>query len=616
MYEAAVEGTRNDPREQAHFDEYLSFSLIWAPCVGADWRAIGRYISYVQYHPRHGLFDPWAKPGFRSAIDNLKVLQELSPYFELGQAFARYFSEAEILPRHSGEIWSKPQSLAEVVSRARGLELNLSFGDAFYAKPFSADGMIERDDAFWPIYRGARDQLLAHKAEETPSRHVAGVTPRRTTASVDRRTYEQARKYVVSKVNSAVNALKDRLSDREQADIQYVGDSDALVCIWPDVLHWAPTDNAVMIRGESGTGKTALARIIHYASERREKSFVRHTASGTSDELLESELFGHERGAFTGATAQRIGLFESAKGGTVFLDEIGDYGLRLQTRLLDVVEGRTFRRLGGNEEVFSNTRIICATNKDLEELVQKYKHGDREGFREDLYFRLRAFLIQVPPLRDRKEDIPKLIECLAERECRNLKKPPWHPSSAALLLLRGYDWPGNIRDLDNIVKIGVASGEDRMLEELKRAIEKSKQRCSSTRSIAGGTPRGNAKARTTDSSRLSPAPEQEDWAEYDSKAFGKEMYRRVKKEGVLEKAWASLPAEQKNQPPGRVCRALVLSIIERERNRWWEARQGRHLDNKKYDYPLANLAARKIVQEFVRKKLAAEGPRQNPSENH
>jgi len=203
---------------------------------------------------------------------------------------------------------------------------------------------------------------------------------------------------------------------------------------------------SVLIEGESGTGKEYFANLIHRMSARHSQAFVEINCAAIPSELLESELFGHEKGAFTDARAQKLGLMEMANGGTLFLDEIGELAPMLQVKLLRVLERRTLRRVGGTKDIAVNLRVISATNQDLEKMV-------REGtFREDLYYRLKVVPLLVPPLRDRREDILPLGRLFMERYAKQFKKPFRNISEAAERLLTDYPWPGNIRELKNLME--------------------------------------------------------------------------------------------------------------------------------------------------------------------
>jgi transcriptional regulator with PAS, ATPase and Fis domain len=211
----------------------------------------------------------------------------------------------------------------------------------------------------------------------------------------------------------------------------------------------APSPATVLILGESGTGKELIARAIHYSSSRADKPFIRVNCAALPENLLESELFGHEKGAFTGAVARRIGRFEQADQGTIFLDEIGDLSLSLQVKLLHVLQEREFERVGSSQTIKVDVRVIAATNRNLEEGIKK------GSFREDLYYRLNVVTISLSPLRDRKEDIPPLIEHFLKKYSRENKKEVTSLSKEARDLLMRYPYPGNVRELENIVERAV-----------------------------------------------------------------------------------------------------------------------------------------------------------------
>jgi transcriptional regulator with PAS, ATPase and Fis domain len=212
------------------------------------------------------------------------------------------------------------------------------------------------------------------------------------------------------------------------------------------VARVAPTPATVLIRGESGTGKELIAKAIHYNSPRRDKRFLKVNMAALPETLLESELFGHEKGAFTGATERRIGRFEAAHGGTLFLDEIGDLPAPLQVKLLRVLQEREIERLGSHQPIPVDIRILAATNQDLERAVQERR------FREDLYYRLNVFPIVLPPLRARRGDLPLLIEFVLQKFATRLGKPVTAISREAMEALLRYDYPGNVRELENILE--------------------------------------------------------------------------------------------------------------------------------------------------------------------
>jgi DNA-binding NtrC family response regulator len=226
-----------------------------------------------------------------------------------------------------------------------------------------------------------------------------------------------------------------------------VGRSEAMLQVFKTAARVASTDATVLIQGESGTGKELVARAIHSSSPRAKGPFVAVDCGAIAEGVLESELFGHARGAFTGAQASRRGLFEEANGGTLFLDEIGDVGPNLQARLLRALQEGTVRRVGTNEPVAVDVRVVAATNRDLEAAV-------KEGtFRADLYYRLNVVSLHIPPLRERREDIPLLAEHFAHKHGRSEGAAI---SPAARDLLLAYGWPGNVRELENVVARALA----------------------------------------------------------------------------------------------------------------------------------------------------------------
>jgi transcriptional regulator with GAF, ATPase, and Fis domain len=228
-----------------------------------------------------------------------------------------------------------------------------------------------------------------------------------------------------------------------------IGTSARFRALLQDVERVAPVDSAVLIQGETGTGKEVIARAIHEASPRRNQRFVALNCAAIPSALLESELFGHERGAFTGAWAQTKGRFQMADGGTLFLDEIGDMPLELQPKLLRALQEREFERLGSNQTIRVNVRVVAATNQDLEQLVAK------KLFRADLYYRLNVIPICLPPLRERVQDILPLTEFFVAKFAARLNKPIDSIPDEVVEILKAHDWPGNIRELQNSLERAV-----------------------------------------------------------------------------------------------------------------------------------------------------------------
>jgi DNA-binding NtrC family response regulator len=238
-----------------------------------------------------------------------------------------------------------------------------------------------------------------------------------------------------------------------------VGGSAGLRAVQKEAERVAGTDATVLLEGESGTGKELFARAIHALSPRRERAFVAINCAAIPDTLLESELFGHERGSFTGATARRLGKFELADGGTVFLDEIAELTQATQGKLLRVLQEKSFHRVGGTVAIQVDVRIIAASNRPLEKLVAQ------GAFREDLYYRVRVFPIRIPPLRERPEDVDPLVDWFLERLPQELKKKPLRLEAGARERLRAYEWPGNVRELRNCLERAIILSENGLIEE-------------------------------------------------------------------------------------------------------------------------------------------------------
>ena len=249
----------------------------------------------------------------------------------------------------------------------------------------------------------------------------------------------------VSRMMKKMVSLPDR-KEGEIAEESLVGSSPSMQEIYKMIGQVAPTDVTVLLRGESGTGKEMVARAVYHHSRRADRPFLPVNCAAIPETLLESELFGHEKGAFTGALTRRIGRFEQCHGGTLFLDEIGDMTPTTQAKILRVLQERRFERLGGSESIAVDVRLIAATNKDLEK-------GIREGnFRQDLYYRLKVVSLNLPPLRERREDIPELVKYFIQRFWVDINPTVRDISAKAMEGLVRYSWPGNVRELENAVK--------------------------------------------------------------------------------------------------------------------------------------------------------------------
>ncbi len=243
---------------------------------------------------------------------------------------------------------------------------------------------------------------------------------------------------------------------------EIVGGSDQMLNILAVVQKVAASDSSVLIYGESGTGKELVARAVHYQSNRHEGPFVKVNCGALPHDLVESELFGHEKGSFTGAVRQRKGKFELAAGGTIFLDEVGDIPLDTQVKLLRVLQERQFDRVGGEQTLDVDVRVVAATNRQLREMVS-------EGlFREDLFYRLEVIPLHLPPLRERKEDVPLLVEHFMEKKCGEMNIPLKRLNTEALAIFAKYPWPGNVRELENVIErtIVLADGDEIGLQDV------------------------------------------------------------------------------------------------------------------------------------------------------
>ncbi len=268
-----------------------------------------------------------------------------------------------------------------------------------------------------------------------------------------------AAKQIEMKVEN--QALKDRIVSLDNIE-DIVGTSDAMISVLKEVESVSQSNSSVIITGESGTGKELIARAIHANSSRKFFPLVTVHCGALSEDLLESELFGHEKGAFTGAMFNRKGRFEIADGGTIFLDEIATISGKMQIELLRVLESKKFVRVGGNKEIQSDFRVICATNRDLKKMV------DEGLFREDLYYRLNVVNISIPPLRERVNDIPMLVDHFIRKYCTSMSRDMVNIEPAALKRLEQYNYPGNVRELENMVEraIVVGNGKEIRLKDL------------------------------------------------------------------------------------------------------------------------------------------------------
>jgi transcriptional regulator with GAF, ATPase, and Fis domain len=259
---------------------------------------------------------------------------------------------------------------------------------------------------------------------------------------------------VMENINKASTIVRDCAEDKFE---EIIGNSTGLKFVLTEVQRVAPTDSTVLVLGETGTGKERIAGAIHKASTRRDRPFIKLNCAAIPFDLLESELFGYEKGAFTGAFAQKIGRFEMADTGTLFLDEIGDIPLPLQPKLLRVLQEKEFERLGSGKTHRINVRLVTATHRNLEEMVARHQ------FRSDLYYRLNVFPIMLPPLRERREDIPLLVSHFVEVFSRRMGKQISSIPRETLDAFTSYSWPGNVRELQNLIERAVILSEKGVL---------------------------------------------------------------------------------------------------------------------------------------------------------
>jgi len=262
----------------------------------------------------------------------------------------------------------------------------------------------------------------------------------------------------------AENTLLRQELFADQGFANIIGKNHKLVELCELVKKVAVSDASVLLDGESGTGKELFGRAIHSLSNRKDGPYIAINCAAIPRELLENELFGSEKGAFTGAHARKMGKFEIANTGTAFLDEIGDMDIALQAKLLRILQQKNFERLGGTKTVDVDVRVIAATNMDLKELIRQKK------FREDLYYRLSVFPLHIPALRERLDDVPALAEYFIEKYCREMKKPPRSLTRDALNLLEKYHWPGNVRELENTIERAVILAEGKKISPEHLAI--------------------------------------------------------------------------------------------------------------------------------------------------
>jgi Nif-specific regulatory protein len=419
----------------------------------------------------------------RRLMTLLEASQALSGTLDLRAALHRVL---EILGRHHGAIRSTLALLDDdakeiVVEAAEGaVKTNAR---ARYRVGEGITGRVVQSGKPIVVPRVSREPMFLHRAAERPelsseeltyisvpivlNRKTVGAMGVDLTFKADR-DYDRTVKFLnivasmiaqALKVQRLIESERKRLVDenthlRQELKERYdfsniIGTSGPMRQVYEQIAQVARTNTTVLLRGESGTGKELIAHAIHYNSPRAKRPFVKVSCAALPESLIESELFGHEKGAFTGAQGAKKGRFELAEGGTLFLDEIGELNIATQVKLLRVLQEREFERLGGTETIRTNVRLITATNKDMEQAIAA------GGFREDLYYRLNVFTIFVPPLRERKPDLLQLADYFLEKFSREHNKSIRRISTPAIDMLVSYHWPGNVRELANALERAV-----------------------------------------------------------------------------------------------------------------------------------------------------------------
>ena len=346
--------------------------------------------------------------------------------------------------------------------KARQFDLIFLDIDSINGQSISLLRQIHNKDPFLPIImtsKSEKAELIVQAMNDGASDFlIHPISPTRINIAVDKAIEIRDQRFEIAyyrRTQDVVYDFKD-----------VVAFSSNMQRILQSLERFAKTDSTILITGDTGTGKSFLSGTVHFNSPRRKKPFVKINCANIPEDLLESELFGHEKGSFTGADKQRIGRFEQAGGGTIFLDEIGEMNMRLQTKLLRVLEEKSFERVGGNKTIYSDVRIIAATNKDLVEQVEAGL------FREDLYYRINVLPVTLPSLRERKECILPLADLLLKKCCASMHREINGFSEEARQMIQAYEWPGNIRQLANTIERAVILEDDRLINAFNLALPK------------------------------------------------------------------------------------------------------------------------------------------------
>jgi Nif-specific regulatory protein len=347
----------------------------------------------------------------------------------------------------------------------------------------SADGSMEKMAIICVPVKFGEEVVGCLSAERPSKAEVSLAADRRLLSLVANVIAQSVHFHRVTKERLGVlHRENERLQEQLQTSLRppnMIGNSNAMRSVYLHIEQVASSATTVLIRGESGVGKELVARALHEQSPRKGRAFVKFNCAALPESIIESELFGHEKGAFTGAVAMRKGRFEIADGGTIFLDEIGDIPPPTQIKLLRVLQEREFERVGSQTPIRSDVRVITATSRNLEEMIE------REKFRSDLYYRLNVFPIYIPPLRERKADLLSLADHFVEKYAKQNQKPVRRISTAAIDLLVSYHWPGNVRELENCIERAVLLCQDKAIEA--QHLPPTLQKKDSSERSSGGT---------------------------------------------------------------------------------------------------------------------------------
>lgn len=399
------------------------------------------------------------------AAAELERLEAARMLQESEQRFRDLFDEAPIAYVHEG-LDSRFISANRAAMRILGIrpeEVDGTYGKSFI--PDTPEAIARFNQAFTSVGKGTDTSGLVLELRRRDNGQPLWIQwwskPDASGESTRTMFVDITEKVLLEREQSRLKAENQYLQDELRSVHNFqeiIGQSDAIRSVLDDVRRVAATDSSVLIRGETGTGKELIARAIHSASRRRDKPLIKINCAALPSGLVESELFGHEKGAFTGALTRRIGRFELAHGGTIFLDEIGEMPLDVQAKLLRVLQEREFDRVGGHTPIRVDVRVIAATNRDLPKAVAE------KTFREDLYYRLNVFPVMLPSLRDRTGDIPILAQFILEKFAARIGKPMTSISAGSLERLKAYAWPGNIRELENVIERAIILADQQLLE--------------------------------------------------------------------------------------------------------------------------------------------------------